>query len=147
MIGRKGFFDYVMCAADGTRLKQQLWGLKHPLFSTLDEKQNILFNIINSDYLDDLISKHNYFPIAIGADTQRNLLSYALDATFDSTMGSPSVELTFTNDDGDYTSTIEYTHSNSSEPTEDSSDIEVGDTINVDEGTNDNDPVQTYEED
>ncbi len=129
MVGRKGFFDYLLCAADGTRLKQQLWGLKHPLFSTLDEKQSVLFS-------GDDVADHNYFPLTVGSDAQNSLQDYAASVTFDSSIGNPSVELTFTNNDGDYTSTIEYTHSKTSDPDEDESDIDVTDTISVSEGLN-----------
>jgi hypothetical protein len=135
MVGRKGFFDYLMCAADGTRLKQQLWGLKHPLFSLLDEKQSLLFSSANG-YLASQIGDHNYFPLAIGGDSQTSLQDYASSVTFDSSIGNPSVQLTFTNNDGDYTSTIEYTHSKTSDPNEDESDLEIEDTISVSEGLN-----------
>ena len=83
------------------------------------------------------IGDHNYFPLDIGGDSQTSLQDYASSVTFDSSIGNPSVQLTFTNNDGDYTSTIEYTHSKTSDPDEDESDLEIEDTISVSEGLND----------
>jgi len=111
--GRKGFFDWTMCATDGTRLRMQNFYLKRPLLTRADEVRSLAGD------LDDT-KDNNYYPYTIGNKLRKDLISYCTSLEFDSTVGQTSIEASFATDDSDYQVTISYIHSNSYDPNEDS---------------------------
>lgn len=113
MIGRKGFFDFVMSVCDGTRLKKQIFMEKNPLLNmAANFRQNI------AEEHGDL-RQEGIYPKNIGSDALSAIQTYASSIIFDSTINAESVSLEFTNEEQDYTSRIYYVHSHGSDPSED----------------------------
>ena len=126
--GRNSFFDWVMCATDGTRLRMQNFYLKRPLFTRADEVRNLM--VIANTALGDT-EGNNYYPYTIGNKLREDLISYAGNITFDSSLDQTSIEVSFSTDDEDYTVTVPYTHSTNAEPASDSYNIKRTENIEL----------------
>ena len=74
---------------------------------------------------------NNYYPYTIGNKLREDLISYAGNITFDSSLDQTSIEVSFSTDDEDYTVTVPYTHSTNAEPASDSYNIKRTENIEL----------------
>ena len=132
MIGRKGFFDFVMSVCDGTRLKKQIFMEKNPL---LNMAANFRQNMAEDN--SDLRQEDGIYPVFIGSDVKSNIGTYASSVVFDSTIEANSVSLQFATEGDDYISNIFYIHSHTSDPAEDYYSIKTTETIDYEQVEND----------
>jgi protein associated with RNAse G/E len=138
IMGRTGFFDYLLCAADGTRLRRQNFINRFPSpLATLRQKF--------MDF-DDEVVENNYFPTSISTPLRDNDLTgltyLSENIVFDSTIGENAVSFSFVGE-GAYSTTIDYRHSNTSDPERDRYRVTVLETYNVNEPTNESNDNNT----
>jgi len=135
MVGRKGFFDYALCAADGTRLRRQNFINNNPLLSPA-----ATIRLDRMDFETE-IEDNNFFTKTIGTPLKDSLSGLASSISFNSSLGAVSVSFSYEGEDA-YTTAIEYTHSNQSDPDEDEYNLSVTETYDENSPTNEDNSVE-----
>ena len=138
IMGRTGFFDYLLCAADGTRLRRQNFINRFPSpLASLRQKF--------MDFDDDVV-ENNYFPTSISTPLRDNDLTgltyLSENIVFDSTIGENAVSFSFEGEES-YSTTVDYRHSNTSDPDRDRYRVTVLETYNVNDPTNESNDNNT----
>lgn len=108
--GRKGFFDFAMSVTDGTRLRKQNFLMKNPLLGGLSARVARSFNTDLSAF-----TANDYYPFVICNKLREDLITYAGEIEFDSTIDAESISTSFSTDDSSIVSNISYTHSSNHE--------------------------------
>jgi len=135
MVGRKGFFDYALCAADGTRLRRQNFINNNPLLSPA-----ATIRLDRMDFETE-IEDNNFFTKTIGTPLKDSLSGLASSISFNSSLGAVSVSFSYEGEDA-HTTAIEYTHSNQSDPDEDEYNLSVTETYDENSPTNEDNSVE-----